>query len=96
MPRTRPAYGKEFGSEAVQLLFAHRTLLELAESVSVYEQTLRNWRRQAQFDRGEHDDKLTGERAGRAPAAAARASGSCRARSAQAIRGPVRDGDRDP
>lgn len=58
MPRTRPAYPEEFRREAVQLLLAGRTPRELGESLGVSEQTLRNWRRQAQLDRGERDDGL--------------------------------------
>jgi len=45
----------------VQLLLAGRTPRELFESVGVSEQTLRNWRRQAQLDRGERDDGLTSD-----------------------------------
>jgi transposase len=63
MPKTRPAYPPEFRREAVQMLRAGRTPRELAESLGVSEQTLRNWRRQAQVDRHERDDGLTtGER----------------------------------
>jgi transposase len=58
VPRTRPAYPDEFRREAVQLLLAGRSPRELAESLVVSEQTLRNWRRQAQLDRGERDDGL--------------------------------------
>ncbi len=58
MPRTRPAYPKEFREEAVSLLLAGRTPQELSKSLGVSEQTLRNWRRQAQLDRGERDDGL--------------------------------------
>jgi transposase len=32
---------------------------ELSESLAVSEQTLRNWRRQDQIDRREHDDGIT-------------------------------------
>jgi transposase len=59
MPKTRPAYPDEFRREAVQMLRAGRTPRELAQSLGVSEQTLRNWRRQAQFDRGERDDGLS-------------------------------------
>ena len=61
VPRTRPAYPPEFRDEAVQLLRAGRTPKELAASLGVSEQTLRNWRRQAQLDRGERDDGLTSD-----------------------------------
>ena len=59
VPRTRPAYPAEFRREAVELLRAGRSPRELAESLGVSEQTLRNWRRQDQLDRHERDDGLT-------------------------------------
>jgi transposase len=59
VPRTRPAYPLEFRREAVELLRAGRSPRELAESLGVSEQTLRNWRRQDQLDRHERDDGLT-------------------------------------
>ena len=59
MPKTRPAYPPEFRREAVQMLRAGRTPRELAASLGVSEQTLRNWRRQDQVDRHERDDGLT-------------------------------------
>jgi transposase len=59
VPKTRPAYPDEFRREAVQMLRAGRTPRELAESLGVSEQTLRNWRRQDQVDRRQRDDGLT-------------------------------------
>jgi transposase len=56
VPKTRPAYPPEFRREAVQMLRAGRTPRELAKSLGVSEQTLRNWRRQEQADRRERDD----------------------------------------
>ena len=61
VPKTRPAYPEEFRREAVQMLRAGRTPRELAESLGVSEQTLRNWRRQAQVDRRERDDGVTAD-----------------------------------
>ena len=61
VPKTRPAYPPEFRSEAVQMLRAGRTPRELAESLGVSEQTLRNWRRQDQRDRHERDDGPTSD-----------------------------------
>jgi len=61
VPKTRPAYPDEFRREAVQMLRAGRTPRELAESLGVSEQTLRNWRRQVQVDRRERDDGLTSD-----------------------------------
>src|SRR3954462_13524422 len=56
VPKTRPAYPDEFRREAVQMLRAGRTPRELAASLGVSEQTLRNWRRQAEADRRERTD----------------------------------------
>jgi transposase len=43
------------------MLRAGRSPRELAEALGVSEQTLRNWRRQAERDRGERDDGLTSD-----------------------------------
>jgi transposase len=59
VPRTRPAYPPEFRREAIELLRAGRSPSELAESLGVSQQTLRNWRRQDQIDRRERDDGVT-------------------------------------
>jgi transposase len=59
VPRTRPAYPQEFRCEAIELLRAGRSPSELAESLGVSSQTLRNWRRQDQIDRHERDDGVT-------------------------------------
>jgi transposase len=61
MPRTRPAYPDQFRREAVELLRAGRTPRELAASLGVSEQTLRNWRRQDQIDRHERDDGVSSD-----------------------------------
>lgn len=61
VPKTRPAYPPEFRREAVQMLRAGRTPRELAQSLGVSEQTLRNWRRQDQADRHERDDVPTSD-----------------------------------
>jgi transposase len=59
--RTRPDDDTEdeFRREAMQMLRAGRTPRELAESLGVSQQTLRNWRRQDQIDRRERDDGPT-------------------------------------
>jgi transposase len=59
MPRTRPPYPPEFRREAVELMRQGRLPGELARSLGVSEQTLRNWRRQDQIDRQERDDGVT-------------------------------------
>ena len=61
MPKTRPPYPEEFRREAVQMLRAGRTPREVAESLGVSEQTLRNGRRQDQRDRHERDDGPTSD-----------------------------------
>jgi transposase len=61
VPKTRPAYPDEFRREAIELLRAGRTPRELAESLGVSQQTLRNWRRQDELDRDERDDGLTSD-----------------------------------
>ena len=61
VPKTRPAYPPEFRREAVQMLRAGRTPRELAQSLGVSEQTLRNWRRQDQADHHERDDVVTSD-----------------------------------
>jgi len=62
MPRTRPPYSAEFRMEAVRLLRARaRTPRQLAVELGCSEQTLRNWLRQDQLDRGLREDGLTSE-----------------------------------
>jgi transposase len=61
VPKTRPAYPEQFRREAIELLRAGRTPRELAESLGVSQQTLRNWRRQDELDRHERDDGLTSD-----------------------------------
>jgi transposase len=59
VPKIRPPYPEEFRREALQMLRAGRSPRELAEALGVSKQTLRNWRRQDERDRGERDDALT-------------------------------------
>jgi transposase len=61
VPRTRPACRERFRLEAIELLRAGRTPRELAESVGVLQQTLRNWRREDQLDRHERVDAITSD-----------------------------------
>ena len=62
MPKTRPPYPAEFKQEAVRLLRAKaRTAKQLAVELGCSEQTLNNWLRQDQRDRGERQDGLTTE-----------------------------------
>jgi transposase len=59
VPKTRPAYPEQFRREAIELLRAGRSPRELADSLGVSQQTLRNWRRQDQIDRHERHDGIT-------------------------------------
>lgn len=59
MPKTRPPYPKEFRREAVELVRQGRSIGDVASSLEVSQQSLRNWTRQQQRDRGKRDDRLT-------------------------------------
>ena len=60
MARTRPPCPPEFRQEALRLLRSGaRTTKELAAELGCSEQTLQNWRRQDEADRGERADVLT-------------------------------------
>jgi transposase len=62
MPKTRPPYPLEFRREAVAILrTGSRTPNQLAAELGVSAQTLRNWRRQDEADRGERTDVLTSD-----------------------------------
>ena len=54
MPRTRPAYPPEFRREAVELVRSSgRSIPQVADELGVSPQSLRNWVKQGQLDRGE-------------------------------------------
>ena len=62
MPRTRPPYPPEFRLEAVRLLRSGaRSPKQLAAELGCSAQTLSNWLRQDQADRGEREDVLSSE-----------------------------------
>lgn len=62
MPRTRPPYPPEFRQEAVRLLRSGaRSTKQLAVELGCSPQTLSNWVRQDQADRGERQDLLSSE-----------------------------------
>jgi transposase len=60
--KTRPPYPAEFRREAVSILRSGaRTPRQLAVELGCTEQTLRNWLRQDEADRGERSDLLTSD-----------------------------------
>jgi transposase len=59
MPKTRPPYPEQFRREAVELVRGGRSIPDVAESLGVSAQSLRNWCRQEQVDRRERDDGIT-------------------------------------
>jgi transposase len=62
MGKTRPPYPAEFRREALSLMRSGaRTPKELAADLGCTEQTLRNWLRQDEADRGERTDLLTSD-----------------------------------
>ena len=62
MPRARPPYPPEFRREAMKLLRSGaRTPKQLAAELGCSEQTLHNWQRQDEADRGERADLVTPE-----------------------------------
>ena len=58
MPKSRPPYPEEFRREAVQLVRSGRSIKDVAESLGVTEQSLRNWVKQTELDLHERDDGL--------------------------------------
>jgi len=62
MSKTRPPYPPEFRREAIRLLRSGgRSPKQLAVELGCSEQTLRNWLRQDEADRGERSDLLSSE-----------------------------------
>lgn len=62
MGKTRAAYPPEFRREAVSIMRSGaRSPRQLAVELGCSEQTLRNWLRQDQADRGERTDVLSSE-----------------------------------
>jgi transposase-like protein len=59
VPKTRPAYAEQFRREAVELCRRGRSIPDVAASLGVPAQSLRNWASQAAIDRQERDDGLT-------------------------------------
>ena len=62
MPKSRPSYPPEFRREAIGLLRSGlRSPKQLAVELGCSEQTLRNWQRQDEADRGERSDLLSSD-----------------------------------
>jgi transposase len=59
MPKSKPPYPGSFRREAVELVRQGRGIPDVAESLGVSAQSLRNWVKQGQLDRRERDDGLT-------------------------------------
>jgi transposase len=59
MPKSRPPYPEEFRREAVQMVRSGRKLSDVATSLGVTEQSLRNWVKRDQLERRERDDGVT-------------------------------------
>ena len=59
MPKSRPPYPEEFRREAVEMVRTGRKLGDVAVSLGVTEQSLRNWVKRDQLERRERDDGIT-------------------------------------
>ncbi len=63
MGKTRPPYPEEFRREAVALVRSdERSIPEIAKSLQISDQTLRNWVRQADVDVGRREGLSSEER----------------------------------
>jgi transposase len=63
VPKSRPPYPEEFRREALELLkLTGKPVSQVAKDLGVSDQTLFNWRRQAQIDEGKQEGLSTEER----------------------------------
>jgi transposase len=63
VPPTKPPYPPEFRAEAIQLMrSSQKPLARISRELGVSEQSLRNWRKQAEIDEGEREGLTTEER----------------------------------
>lgn len=61
MPRTRPAYSKEYRDRMVEMVRAGRTPAQLAKEFEPSKWTISAWVKQAERDAGKRRDGLTTE-----------------------------------
>jgi len=59
VPRTRPPYPEEFRREAVELVRGGRSLADVAKSLGVSQQTLRNWSKSVEVEAGRREGLTT-------------------------------------
>jgi len=62
MPRTRPPYPVEFRRETVELVRQGRSISDVAKSLGVSHQTLRNWCKQTDVDQGRREGLTSDEK----------------------------------
>ena len=62
MPRTRPPYPVEFRRETVELVRQGRSIADVAKSLGVSHQTLRNWCNQTEVDQGRREGLSSDEK----------------------------------
>ena len=62
MPRTRPPYPVEFRRETVELVRQGRSIADVARSLGVSHQTLRNWCKQTDVDQGVREGLTSDEK----------------------------------
>src|SRR5450755_3252295 len=62
MPRTRPPYPVEFRRETVELVRQGRSVADVAKSLGVSHQTLRNWWKQIEVDQGRREGLTSDEK----------------------------------
>jgi transposase len=58
MPKSKPPYPEQFRREALELVRQGRSIPDVAEALGITAQSLRNWKRQDERDRGARDDGL--------------------------------------
>jgi transposase len=63
MPKSKPPYPPEFRREALELVrISDKPISQIAKDLGVSDQTLRNWKRQAEIDAGKAEGLTSDER----------------------------------